>query len=252
MLRVLDADPDLGAALAPERLRTARDELLARGFRINAGVWRDSMLERLARGGVGLLVLDGVLTRELVMSDNVTTELLGAGDVIATSGITNPSRLLRSHVRWSVLEPARVAVLGPSFMTAVVRYPEVNSALIGRLVDRSHRLAVAQAISQLNGVDRRILTLLWHLAERWGRITADGVAVRLVLPHRLIAQLIGARRPTVSTALRALSDCGSVSRLPDGTWLLHGDPVGLPTDDASRVIRLRRPRAETSELSASR
>src|SRR5215212_7657388 len=129
MLRVLDADPDLAAALSPERLRTARDELLARGFRINAGVWRDSMLERLAHGGVGLLVLDGVLTRELVISDNVTTELLGAGDVIATSGITNPSRLLQSHVRWSVLEPARVAVLGPSFMAAVVRYPEINSAL---------------------------------------------------------------------------------------------------------------------------
>src|SRR5215217_278496 len=177
MLRVLDADPDLAAAVSPERLRAARDELLARGFRINAGVWRDSVLHRLACGGVGLLVLDGVLTRELVLSDNVTTELLGAGDVIASSRTTNSSRLLQSDVRWSVLEPACVAVLGSSFMAAVVRYPEVNSALIGRLVNRSHRLAVAQAISQLNGVDRRIVTLLWHLAERWGRITADGVAV---------------------------------------------------------------------------
>src|SRR5215208_6136432 len=101
-MRILDADPDLGAALAPERLGAARHELLARGFKINAGIWRDSLLERLAGRGIGLLVL----------SDNVTTELLGAGDVIATSETTSSSRLLQSDVRWSVLEPACVAVLG--------------------------------------------------------------------------------------------------------------------------------------------
>ena len=58
-----------------------------------------------------------------------------------------------------------------------------------------------QAISQLVRVDRRLLALFWHLAERWGRVTGDGVLVPLTLSHRMLSQLVGARRPTVSTAL---------------------------------------------------
>ena len=51
------------------------------------------------------------------------------------------------------------------------RSPEVNAAIIDRLNERALRLAVTQAISQLNRVDRRLLALFWHLAERWGRMT---------------------------------------------------------------------------------
>ena len=38
-----------------------------------------------------------------------------------------------------------------------------------------------------------------------------------------LAGIVGARRPTVSTALGALRTRGLVERTEDG-WLLHGDP----------------------------
>ena len=102
--------------------------------------------------------------------------------------------------------------------------------LIDRLTERAQRLAMTQAISQLNGVDRRLLALFWHLGERWGRVVRDGVAV----PRRrcrtgVIAQLVGARRPTVSTALGTLAERGELVRREDGGWLLTGEPVGVPT-----------------------
>jgi hypothetical protein len=62
------------------------------------------------------------------------------------------------------------------------------------------------------------------LAERWGRVTPDGVLLPLTLSHRMLGQLIGARRPTVSTALGALTRAGEVSRRMDGGWLLCGSP----------------------------
>ena len=77
---------------------------------------------------------------------------------------------------------------------------------VERLTQRAQRLAVTQAISQLNRVDRRLLTLFWHLAERWGRMTPDGVLIPLTLSHRMLSQLVGARRPTVSTALAELAE----------------------------------------------
>jgi hypothetical protein len=105
---------------------------------------------------------------------------------------------------------------------------------------RSQRLAVTQAISQLNRVDQRLLTLFWHLAERWGRMTSDGVLIPLTISHRMLSQLIGARRPTVSTALGELTRAGEVRRLDNGTWLLTGRPVGRPDDKIVRLVPPRR------------
>jgi CRP/FNR family cyclic AMP-dependent transcriptional regulator len=143
-----------------------------------------------------------------------------------------------------VLQPARLAVLDRRFAVSLARHPEVNAMLIDRLADRSQRLSVMQAISQLNGVDRRLLTLFWHLAERWGRVTREGVAVTAPIPHRIVAQLVGARRPTVSTALSQLAERGELIRRGDGTWLLTGAPVGVPTEEAARIVRRRRRQVE--------
>ena len=85
------------------------------------------------------------------------------------------------------------------------------ACLLDRLSERSERLAITQAISQLRRVDRRLLTLFWHLAERWGRVGTDGVVVPLALTHRMLGQLVGARRPTVSSALRELASATSSS-----------------------------------------
>jgi CRP-like cAMP-binding protein len=241
-ISLLEADPDLGRGLTEPRLAEATEALVVRRLASSAVAWTDDALARIGAGGPGLLVLDGILARELVMSDNVTTELLGAGDLVRSAHTDDPSRLLRSSVRWTVLETPAFAVLGADVTGRLALYPEIYAELIDRLAVRAHRLTVAQAISQLNGVDRRVLTLFWHLAERWGHVRPDGVAVPLCLPHRIVAQLVGARRPTVSTALGALVRDGSLARLDDGGWLLRGEPVGLPVGEAGRAVRTRRRR----------
>ena len=96
--------------------------------------------------------------------------------------------------------------------------------MLDRVSERAHRLAVTQAIAQLTGVERRLHALLWHLAARFGRVTPDGVVVPLALSHQRLGELIGARRPTVSTALGVLAREGSLRRRADGGWLLTGEP----------------------------
>jgi DNA-binding transcriptional ArsR family regulator len=241
-VHVLDADPDLGALLRDQRLIAARRRLVAREHAVPRGEWIDDRLHRAGPEHLGLLVLDGVVARELLLSDNVSTELLGAGDLLRPWQDRAPAQLLRARVRWTVLEPVRCAVLDQAFAEQVAHFSEVHTMLIDRVTERAHRLAVTQAISQLNGVDHRIHALLWHLAERWGRVTSRGPAISLNLPHRILAQLVGARRPTVSTALRELVDAGLIERRPDGGWLLTGEPVGMPTLATRRFVSTRRPR----------
>ena len=79
-----------------------------------------------------------------------------------------------------------------------------------------------------------MLALLWHLAERFGRVAPDGVVLGLRLTHRMIGELVGAQRPTVSLALTSLLEDGLVARRDDGTLVLDAAsrgtfaPAGVP------------------------
>jgi hypothetical protein len=225
-IRLLEADPDLGALLSPGRKAEAERELVVRTHRLPVGPWDVTRLTGASADHVGLLILDGVLARELVVADHVSAELLGPGDLVRPWQATTRASLLPVDAIWSVLSTMTVAVLDRRFAAEAARYPEITSALFDRLSERSVRLATTQAISQLTRVDRRLKALFWHLAERWGRVSGDGVVVPLALTHRILGQLVGARRPTVSTALSELAERGELVRRPDGSWLLRGDPPG--------------------------
>src|SRR3954471_7057010 len=229
MVRLLDVDPDLGLLLTDSRRDQAERELVVRTHKLPVGPWDVSRLAGAPADHVVLLIIDGILSRELVVADHVSAELLGPGDLVRPWQPSSRTGLLPVDAVWTVLSPLTVAVLDRRFAAAMARYPEITATLFDRLSERSMRLATTQSISQLTCVDRRLKALLWHLAERWGRVSGDGVIVPLALSHRTLGQLVGARRPTVSTALSELAERGELTRRPDGSWLLRGDPPDAQT-----------------------
>ena len=84
------------------------------------------------------------------------------------------------------------------------------ATLLERAIRRTLRMSVHQALLQLSPVETRLLVLFWHLAERWGRVTPDGISVRLRISHELLGQLVGCRRASVTTALHRVDDSGLV------------------------------------------
>jgi CRP/FNR family cyclic AMP-dependent transcriptional regulator len=237
---LLDLDPDLGRHLSPDGVAAARCEIAVRVVARHAGPWRLEKVASTDPRHLGLLVIDGLLAREVLADDVTSMELAGPGDVLRPWEESTDVPLLRATVRWTILADARLAILDREVAGRLARHPEIYSALMARLVSRARGLAVMQAICQLNRVDRRVLTVLWHLAERWGRVTPAGVVVPLALSHRLLAELVGARRPTVTTALGELFRAGEVSRTANGAWLLTGEPPGQPDEHHSRLVAHRR------------
>src|SRR2546430_12566490 len=73
-----------------------------------------------------------------------------------------------------------------------------------RIMRRAHALAFHLAVSHLKLVETRLLVILWYYADRWGRVTPGGVLLPLRMTHSLLARVVGARRPSVSTALGRL------------------------------------------------
>ena len=191
---LLELDPDLGQLLPDERLSAARHELRVSVRTLEAGPWDVNRLSGASREHVGLLVLDGVIAREVLVSDTISTELLGPGDVVRPWRLQDGSGLLQHTVRWNVLSRSRFALLDRRLGAELSRYPEVNAAIIDRVSERAQRLAVTQAISQLNRVDRRLLGPV--LASR-GALGADhrrrrGAADDALAPH---ARSAGGRPP---------------------------------------------------------
>ena len=156
-------------------------------------------------------MLDGLLAHETVMEDTVSTHLLGQGDIVRPWQADDPGQLLRAERRWTVLAPAVVAVLDARLGSSLCRYPEVHAAIVDRLAEQMQRMAIAQAIGRLTGVDRRLLALFWHLAERWGRVAPQGVQVPLTSPtvYSPTWSARGARRsrPPWASSPRAASSC---------------------------------------------
>jgi CRP/FNR family transcriptional regulator, cyclic AMP receptor protein len=226
----LQEDSELAEAIDPGHRAAAVGALAARELDVPPGAWRGDPL--LIDGGVGLLVLEGVLIRRLGIGGRYSAELLGEGDILRSVGEEGLSPLAMSS-GWLVLEPTRLAVLDERFVRQLAPFPRLAGSLFARSVLRSRQIAVNMAIVHQARVDVRLHMLLWHLAGRWGRVRSDGVLVPLRLTHAILADLVAARRPTVTSALTELGRAGLVQSVQEG-WLLSGEPPGeLPHNGAT-------------------
>jgi CRP/FNR family cyclic AMP-dependent transcriptional regulator len=223
-VQLLDLDPDLARDLDPRRAREAAQRLYARAFDIPRGRWTPSPTLLQGTRPIGLLVLEGLLVREASVADHPSAELLGPGDVLRAWDDDDNEELLPRTIEWTALTAARLAIVDHAFAVRAAQWPEVFASLLDRAARRAERLVVMQAIAHMTRVDDRLLALLWCLAERWGRVLPDGVLVSLRLSHRTLAGMIGARRPSVTTALGQLIARGEIERRDDGEWMLRGQP----------------------------
>lgn len=240
-VRLLDYDPELGRTLRPERRAEARQGARATVLAIGRGAWPTHALAGEPAPAYGLLLLEGLASRTIMLDDVEAAQLVGRGDLLPPTD-ERDEMLVATTIRWTVLEPLLLARLDERFLLTVRRWPELVAALFERLATQADRRSAHRALCQLPRVEDRLHGVLWLLAERWGHVTPDGVVLRLRLTHELLGQLIGAKRPTVSLAVKALEARGSVRRRVDGSWLLDRADAGAPHSRKSK----KRPTAVTS------
>lgn len=225
---LLDADPSLAHDVAPEVVQRLRPSLMVDVMHMHERVWNPLEVELGPEPRLGMLVLDGLMERDVRVAGRTAAELLGPGDVLRPWDVVDAvAATVPVEATWTLLGPASVALLDARVTAAVFQSPELALVLMTRTLNRARSLVALLAIAQIRRLDVRILTLLWHLADRFGRVRPDGVAVEVPLKHASIAKLLAATRPSVSTALADLASRGEVERLTGGGWLLKGDPPAV-------------------------
>jgi CRP/FNR family transcriptional regulator, cyclic AMP receptor protein len=232
---LLEINPDLAGDLTSDQMRLALDALVVPAIRIQGGQLDSEACandNRVTGSLIGLLVIDGVVVREILLGPYVSAQLCGPGDLLEL-GSAHDERCLPAFATMSVPGTTVLALLDDRVLAASRRWPQLGGRLLAQAIGQIGDAGTHQAISQLARVEDRLLALFWHLADRWGRVLSDGVRLDLPLTHETIGHLIGARRPTVTLGLRALREARLLQRQVDGAWLLAHDSLQrLTTADA--------------------
>jgi len=235
-VRVADYDPELFEDASDPAAAAAAS--VAEVEWLEVGDWEPERFELDRRGHFGLLVLEGAFIRQVELGPRDALELLSPGDVGRPWVSFGGDSSISLAGRWRVHQRALVAHLDRRFAQRVAPWPEVAAALMDRIIRRQRFLAMHVALSQMPKLQTRLHVMFWYLADRCGRVTSEGVVVDLPLTHELIAGLVGARRPGVTSALGELQRAGDLTRRHDGRWVLLGEPppeIRVGTEAAARV-----------------
>jgi CRP/FNR family transcriptional regulator, cyclic AMP receptor protein len=222
---VLEEDPDLTQHLSPAQGWEAKQRAVARALEVGAGPWSPSKaFSELgpASGGAprALLVLGGVALRELAAGTAVGSVLIGPGELIWESAPNDDAVFLSRATRWNALTDLRLALIDAAFLRRVAPWPQVIVSLLERSEIHADMLALQQTIACQVRVEDRVVMLLLALAERWGRVSKEGIRLDMPLTVTALAQLVAAQRQTVSTAVARLGRQGVVRRSSNG-WVVR-------------------------------
>lgn len=219
-IALLDVDPDLAGGKTGAQFAAIRDKFTASVYRVTPGAMPRPPDDR--RGShLGYLVLKGLLVYEVSACGRATAELLGPGELVRPWA-QDLSRSLSTQAKWTVLEQALLADLAPLANGRFSESTEVLEALVARCAERSDYVAIQRSITAHVRVDVRVLAYLWHLADRFGVVLPGAVKLDIPLTHAVLARLVGARRPTVTTALQRLIQLGYLRR-EGRAFVLVGD-----------------------------
>ena len=219
-IRLLDAEPGIGQFLSDDDRAAARRIVVPTHVVPRGPLDVRQLLEEL--DCFGAIVLEGMLLQRLGIAEHVALRLLGPGDLLSCSRQSTP--LVLSDTDCRSLTKTRVMLLGREVLTGAQRWPQLLAGLHVRLTEQFERVVAQLAICQLPRVEQRLMSMMWLLAESWGRVTAAGTLLPMNLTHDVLGGLVGARRSTVTLAIGELADRGALIRHDDGWLLLAGPP----------------------------
>lgn len=227
--RILAVDPELADGLPAADRRAAERLLTAPVLDVLGPNWEPPACDPLRT--FGLLILEGLIGRRVTVAGAVATELLGCGDILRPWDEPRLDEagmgMIPSQLEWRVFHPARLAVLDTHVTTVIGRRPQLLVNFSSRLLRRARAFAYLAAVTHQTRVEDKLLATLWHLGGNWGRVCSAGVRVPFRLTHKVLGEIIGAQRPTVTLALQRLQRHGHVARLSGGGFLLKGGPPAL-------------------------
>lgn len=156
----------------------------------------------------------------VVVGGRLALAFIAAGDRERTIGILEQGDVIVRPVDgWAAVGPqvrcfaiadSTMRVVDAARLEAWMAEPTLAGNMFRVLTAQIAERELAVAIALEPRVERRLLLKLRQLAERWGRVTPDGVRLDLRLTHQELANMVGAVRESVTIALGRLAAAGEI------------------------------------------
>jgi CRP/FNR family cyclic AMP-dependent transcriptional regulator len=219
--RLLEAAPWLGSELTQAERRDAARGLSTVALRSSPG----RRLLTIPPELVGLVVTDGLLAAKLRVSGYTSTVILGAGDMVCACDIEAPPGSMPEDRTVLALTTLQLVAVDHRVLRSCLRWPAVGRALLECLTQRLRLSTLALALHQSPRIEERLWLALWQLADRFGRVSPSGATVSLPgVTHSVLAEVVAARRPSVTSAMKRLVVAGLVEVVGRHRWLLRQRP----------------------------
>jgi CRP-like cAMP-binding protein len=231
---LLEAAPWLGSDLTSAEWHEAARGLRTLALRAPAG----GRLLTIPPDLVGLVVTEGLLTARLRIAGYTSTLILGAQDMVCACDIESPSGSMPEDRVVQALTTVALLAVDHALLRSCLRWPAVGRCLMECLTQRLRLSTLSLAVHQSPRVEERLWLALWQLADRFGRVSPSGAVVSLPrVTHRVLAEVVAARRPSVTSAMKRLSDGGLIEVMGRHRWLLRQRPAeGLRTLSAQHEL----------------
>ncbi len=235
--------PDLDMFL-PEAEREPALQLLVPVCTIDAA---HSDIDRLLAetGSFAASLVDGMLVHRMRLNAQTGLRLLAPGEIIVRQS-SFCSGAPESY-GYTVVGEARVILFDDHLLLGARRCPRLLAALLLHVGQQAERATSQMMICQLPRVEDRVLAMMWFLADTWGRVTPAGTFLALRLTHQALGELVGARRPTVTLALKHLTDRDALRRQQRGWLLLERPSWEVKELPQARTTEQPTPQAVTPE-----
>lgn len=218
LMQVLKLLPDLADEVGEASRAAADHDLHVRVVEIDPG--DDVALSMAVEGAPCLLVASGFAAQITEVARRTSAVIFGPGEIFEEDPFG--ASIIEVSQHWRALTRVRLVVLDRDTLAQLAVAPEVGAALLKRTASAISRQALVRAILVLPTIDARLLAYLWHLALRWGTTSKTGIVVPIPLSHELLAQLLLARRPTITAAAGRLRREGLVEPTRSGWRVMPG------------------------------
>ncbi len=190
---------------------------------VPAGDWRPAGLRRRRQVSV---VAEGLVAWRTSVVGGQSVALAGPGDVLLPHGDAAGGPV-PGALSWRPLTRLRLAVIEERVIGAAG--PQLTEALLAARGRAAALQGLLAAATRIGRIDRRLLTVLWLVADRWGHADDEGIHIDLPLTQDLLALIAGAHPGTVEVALAGM--------LAEGRIRCKGDTVLVPAAQAQALKR---------------
>jgi CRP-like cAMP-binding protein len=169
-----------------------------------------SELDVAATSAVCCVIASGRLALSFLAAEDRerTIGILEEGDVLVRP--MDSWAAVGPQVRCFAIEASAARLVRREQLDAWMGEPRLAANVVRVLAAQVADRELAVAIALEPRVERRLLLKLRQLAERWGRVTPDGIRLDLRLTHQELANMVGAVRESVTIALGRLASAGEI------------------------------------------